>query len=194
VRVGRRSRVRRACADAVEDPDRLERKREDRSVQRAARLAFIDLYAVSLSISEAVGNNTIQPLNESGLERYLEHEPTLAAHLRIKDYLEVAAAVGELRLFVEQAERRRAVALSEPLTKRLTGINEGILESSKHLLEVARRGPAHMWPQRAFRGLYRRLPVAKEQQTIEEIRGLARDLARTQNALMRAAEGDERPE
>ena len=81
----------------------MERKRQDREGQAAARQVFVHLYIIS-SICDALSKVSVQETHdllkeiEIHLEPYRDHQATFAVHLRILQYLDVAAAVGQLQV------------------------------------------------------------------------------------------------
>jgi hypothetical protein len=157
----------------------MERKREDREVQTAARRAYIDLYACYFSIRWALEQGGLVQRKEIGtrLGRYREHESTFV-HLRIHEYLVVSRTVGQLWLFVEQAAAPRSPAMTEDVRRQLESLRQQTREAGDILLEVARRGPAHMWGQRRFREARRRVRPKRDEQEKSEILDLVQELVR----------------
>jgi hypothetical protein len=157
----------------------MERKREDRVVQAAARQACIDLYACAYSIP-GPDPRALGSLAEirSRLDNYREHEATFAVHLRILQYLEVSITLAELRLF--SGEANDGSELGEHERCRRESLRQETIHAGDILLEVARRGPAHMAPQRLFRRVHQRLGRKQEQATIREIREKVQELIRLQ--------------
>lgn len=158
----------------------MERKREDREVQGAARRAYLELYACYFSIRAALEQGGLVQVKEMGtrLGRYREHESTFAVHLRIKEYLVVSRTVRRLSLFVQQGEAPPAPAMTEDVRRKLDSLREQTEEAGEILLEAAIRGPAHIWGQRRFRDARRRLMPKREEQRKSEILELVEDLVR----------------
>jgi hypothetical protein len=158
----------------------MERKREDRGVQAAARRAYVDLYACYLSIRTALEENAPTQVKEmrSRLDRYREHESIFAIDLRITHYLLLAVTVRRLSLFIQQGQVRPAPAMSEDERRELESLRKRTEAAGDELLDVAIRGPAHMWGQRGFRRVRRGVMPQREKRRRAEILELVEELVR----------------